>query len=112
MQVGGHAEPGERDPWLVACREAREETGLEDLRGLTPALERQPVHIVIVPVPAHGDDQAHEHADIRYALRTTEPDLAMAESADAGVRWLDIFDAEVTLRKKTSVSICAESRSS
>jgi 8-oxo-dGTP pyrophosphatase MutT (NUDIX family) len=28
MQVGGHGDPGEHDPWQVALREAREETGL------------------------------------------------------------------------------------
>ena len=32
MQVGGHFDAGETDPWLVAVREAGEETGLPDLR--------------------------------------------------------------------------------
>src|SRR3981081_2815770 len=30
-RVGGHADPGETDPFLVALREAQEETGLRDL---------------------------------------------------------------------------------
>src|SRR5215470_15907145 len=31
LQVGGHADPGETDPFGIALREAREETGLTDL---------------------------------------------------------------------------------
>src|SRR5688572_15681280 len=64
LQVGGHGDPGETDPWSVALREAREETGLDDLTPLTPGLERRPVQIVIVPVPARGTEPAHEHADV------------------------------------------------
>ena len=32
LQVGGHGDPGEGDPLAIALREAREETGLPDLR--------------------------------------------------------------------------------
>src|SRR5689334_3896716 len=31
LQVGGHADPGESDPFHIAAREAQEETGLTDL---------------------------------------------------------------------------------
>src|SRR5713226_3419943 len=31
LQVGGHADPGETTPFLIALREAHEETGLSDL---------------------------------------------------------------------------------
>src|SRR6267378_2294774 len=61
IQVGGHASAAERDPWLVACREAREETGLLDLVALDPSWEARPVQVVIVQVRAHGEEPAHEH---------------------------------------------------
>jgi 8-oxo-dGTP pyrophosphatase MutT (NUDIX family) len=93
LQVGGHGDPGECDPWEIALREAREETGLDDLAPLTPELARQPVQIVIVPVPAGGDQAAHEHADIRYVLATNSPERSRAESPDAAVRWLEFDEA-------------------
>jgi 8-oxo-dGTP pyrophosphatase MutT (NUDIX family) len=97
MQVGGHGDPGELDPWLVALREAGEESGLDDLGALTPALERVPVQIVVVPVPAGRDEPAHEHIDIRYVFGTGHPDHVRAESPDAAVRWLDFADARAQI---------------
>jgi hypothetical protein len=49
-------------PLAVALREGREETGLPDLAPLVP----DPLHVVIVPVPARGAEPAHEHADIKW----------------------------------------------
>jgi 8-oxo-dGTP pyrophosphatase MutT (NUDIX family) len=97
MQVGGHADPGETDPWLIARREAGEETGLDDLAPLAPELERMPVQIVIVPVPAGRGEPAHEHADIRYVLATTEPERSQAEAPDATVRWVDFDEARAEI---------------
>ena len=75
LQVGGHADPGEVDPFHVALREAREETALTDLR---PWPDPEPVvlHLVVVPVPAAAGEPAHEHADLRYLLATEHPDEA------------------------------------
>jgi 8-oxo-dGTP pyrophosphatase MutT (NUDIX family) len=97
MQVGGHGDPGETDPWAIALREAREETGLDDLAPLTPALERRPVQIVVVSVPAGGAEPAHEHADIRYVLATAAPERARAESSEAAVRWLGFDEARAEM---------------
>jgi 8-oxo-dGTP pyrophosphatase MutT (NUDIX family) len=90
MQVGGHFDAGESDPWLVALREAREETGLTDLHAPSAADAEQPVQIVIVPVPAWRGDPAHEHADFRYLLVTENPDETVAESSTAPLRWVDL----------------------
>jgi 8-oxo-dGTP pyrophosphatase MutT (NUDIX family) len=90
LQVGGHFDEGEHDPWDVACREAAEETGLTDLGPLRPDYERLPVQIVIVPVPESPKEPAHEHADIRYALATQRPDDAARESPDAPLRWVPV----------------------
>jgi 8-oxo-dGTP pyrophosphatase MutT (NUDIX family) len=89
LQVGGHFDPGETDPLVVALREAREETGLDDLRPLTT----EPLQVVIVPVPARGDEPPHEHADVRYVFATDRPDDARPESPDAPLRWVSLDDA-------------------
>jgi len=105
MQVGGHGDPGETDPWSIAMREAREETGLDDLGPLTPAVERVPVQIVVVPVPAGRGEPAHEHADIRYGFRTAHPDRAHAESPDAAVRWMDFAAARDEISEPNLVEL-------
>ncbi|MBO0826516.1 MAG: NUDIX domain-containing protein [Streptosporangiales bacterium] len=90
LHVGGHGEPGETDPMAVAMREAHEETGLADLEPLPDA---GVVHVAVVPVPADGDDPAHEHADLRFVLTTAQPDAAVAERPEAPLRWLSVPDA-------------------
>ena len=90
MQVGGHFDAGEADPWIVALREAREETGLTDLRAAKKEDTARPLQIVIVPVPAHGNEPAHEHADFRYLLVTDTPAAVVAESSAAELRWVDL----------------------
>ncbi|WP_037062747.1 NUDIX hydrolase [Pseudonocardia acaciae] len=90
LQVGGHADPGESDPIEITLREGREETGLPDLAPWpTPDL----LHLVIVPVPAKGDEPDHEHADLRFVLTTADPDAARPEHPDAPLRWLSLPEA-------------------
>src|SRR5215469_9049211 len=90
LQVGGHADPGERDPLAVAMREAVEETGLTDLKPWPTDNLR---HAVIVSVPAGKGEPAHEHADLRFVLSTSEPETIVAESENAPLRWLSMSDA-------------------
>src|SRR5215468_12347810 len=70
LQVGGHADTGERDALMIALREAAEETGLKDLTPWPDAVLRQ---VVIVPVPAGSHEPEHEHADLRFVFATTSP---------------------------------------
>jgi len=88
LQVGGHGDPGEHDPVAIALREAREETGLLDLRLISDL-----IHLVIVPVPAGGGEPAHEHADLRYVLVTDEPEAARPEDPRSPLRWLGLDEA-------------------
>ena len=93
LQVGGHGDPGEDDPFEVALREAEEETGLGDLVAWPDTHGRQPVHLVVVPVPAGKGEPAHEHADIRYVLATEHPEAARPETPSAPMRWLTLREA-------------------
>ncbi|MGH3728268.1 MAG: NUDIX hydrolase [Micromonosporaceae bacterium] len=98
LQVGGHGDPGETDPLVVARREGREETGLDDLvpwppNGSAATMGHPILHLVIVPVPPARGEPAHEHADIRYLLATESPESARPEGPAAELRWLSIEDA-------------------
>jgi 8-oxo-dGTP pyrophosphatase MutT (NUDIX family) len=90
LQVGGHGDPGESDPLAVALREGHEETGLGDLRAWP---DGRIVHVVVVPVPAGKGEPAHEHADVRFVLRTGQPDSATPDSEGAALRWLTLDEA-------------------
>ncbi len=90
LQVGGHAGPGEDGPFLIALREAREETGLTDLAAWP---EKKVLQVAVVPVPAGKGEPEHEHGDIRYGLSTSQPDGIVAETTSAELVWLTIEDA-------------------
>ncbi len=84
LQLGGHAEPGEADPYATALREATEESGLFDLSPFPgPVI----CHVVVVPVQGREDEPAHEHVDVRYLLTTGSPAAIRPESPLAPLRW-------------------------
>jgi 8-oxo-dGTP pyrophosphatase MutT (NUDIX family) len=92
LQVGGHADPGEHDPWLIARREAEEETAAVGLRpwpGPAPALAQ----VAVVDVNAVAEEPAHKHGDLRYLLITDDPASVPPEQEGVPLRWLTIADA-------------------
>jgi 8-oxo-dGTP pyrophosphatase MutT (NUDIX family) len=93
LQVGGHADPGEADPFEIALREGREETGLSDLANWPDPARPEVIQVVIVPVPAGKGESAHQHADVRYVLSTNKPDAATPETPSARLAWLDVQQA-------------------
>jgi 8-oxo-dGTP pyrophosphatase MutT (NUDIX family) len=92
LQVGGHGDPGESDPWAIALREAEEETGLGDLRPW-PGPEPRLFQVSVVPVVAAKGEPAHEHADLRYLIATDRPDDVAPEVEGVPLRWCSIDEA-------------------
>ncbi len=70
LQVGGHVDPGEEDPFQTANREAQEETGLTDLEPWPDPQRPELLQAVVVPVPAGKGEPPHHHADLRFVLAT------------------------------------------
>ncbi len=86
VQPGGHAEPGESDPLLVATREAEEELGLS-LAGAKVELFDLDVHR-IAPRDAAP---SHLHFDFRAlaVLPQRADELVLAPATDAAeARWM------------------------
>jgi 8-oxo-dGTP pyrophosphatase MutT (NUDIX family) len=90
LQVGGHGDPGERDPLSIALREAAEETGLTDL---VPWPDAALLHAVVCRVPASAAEPEHEHADLRYLLATGQPEAVRPENEQSPLRWLSLDEA-------------------
>ena len=89
LQMGGHDE-GESDPAATALREGREESGLDDLVLLSPAILDLDVH----PIPPGKGEPAHAHFDVRYAAVTRRPSGARADAAESlGLAWLPLPEA-------------------
>lgn len=85
LQVGGHSEPDEHDPLLTALREAREESGLADLRAASP----RPLDVDIHVIPGRGAVAAHDHLDVRYHLSTRDPGAIIVSAESHALRWCD-----------------------
>jgi 8-oxo-dGTP pyrophosphatase MutT (NUDIX family) len=86
LQPGGHAEAGESAGEEIALREAREETGIENLSVFSAA--PRPLDVDVHAIPAHGSDPAHLHLDLRYLVIAPE-DAALLRSPNEtnSLRW-------------------------
>lgn len=82
VQPGGHADPGESDPCLVAAREAEEELGIS-LGGALPELFDLDVH----RIAPRGEAPTHLHFDFRSLVVVPVCELAPATDA-AEARWM------------------------
>jgi 8-oxo-dGTP pyrophosphatase MutT (NUDIX family) len=84
LQPGGHAD-GDRDLARVALTEAREETGLPDLR-VEPLIFDIDRHLI----PARGDVPAHWHHDVRFVVRAGEIEAYVVSEESHDLAWRGI----------------------
>ncbi len=93
LQPGGHGDPGETTGEAVALREALEETGLAGL-ALHPIAPR-PLDVDVHAIPAHGNDPAHEHLDLRYLVIAPDA-VAARHNPDESheIRWFTWAELE------------------
>jgi 8-oxo-dGTP pyrophosphatase MutT (NUDIX family) len=86
LQMGGHLESGDASLLDAALREAREESGLANVRPLAAAIFDLDVHLI----PERKNEPAHFHYDVRFLLEAdpAEPLVVSAESRD--VAWVPL----------------------
>ncbi len=93
LQVGGHL-ARDTDISQAALREAREETGLPDLRFHPSQNPPLLVDIDVHTIPESADQPVHLHLDFRYMLATSQPQaLTPAEGESTRFLWLSFAEA-------------------
>jgi len=88
--TGGHAD-GDGDFLKVAIKEAKEETGLLNVK----AIDNKIISIDILPVWGHVKRgkyvSSHLHLNVTYALQASEDEtLIINEMENSGVKWIGI----------------------
>lgn len=97
VQLGGHVE-GDPDMLSASWREAREESGLQDLQLLVPHIFDVDIHAI----PARKDEPEHFHYDIRYAFQADRQALLTVSSESRDLAWVALDEIE-TLTTEESV---------
>jgi 8-oxo-dGTP pyrophosphatase MutT (NUDIX family) len=88
--TGGHAD-GDEDLLHVAIKEAKEETGVENIRAVTPEILSLDILEVIGHFKRGKYVSAHLHLSIAYLLEADEAEeLKVKEDENSGVKWLPI----------------------
>ena len=97
LQPGGHAD-GDADLARVALREAREETGVVDLR-----VEGGIFDIDRHRIPARAHEPEHWHYDVRYVVRAHGPEQFAPNAESRALAWRPV--AEVALDSGLDASL-------
>lgn len=91
--TGGHAD-GETDLLAVALKEAREETGLDDVKAVLDDI----FSIEIITVDGHEKKgkyvPSHLHLNVTYLLQADESDvIRIKPDENSGVKWFELEKA-------------------
>jgi 8-oxo-dGTP pyrophosphatase MutT (NUDIX family) len=98
LQMGGHVE-GDETTSMAALREAREESGLEDLSLLTGGILDLDVH----GIPAGKGEPDHHHFDVRYLARTATPEAVRLDAAESNeLAWVTLERARELMNAEES----------
>ena len=89
VQLGGHVED-DADMLSASWREAREESGLQDLRLLTPHIFDVDIHTI----PARKDEPGHFHYDIRYAFQADRHAQLTVSNESRQLAWVALNEIQ------------------
>lgn len=89
LQLGGHVED-DQHILAAALREAREESGLNDIHTVTEAIFDVDVHLI----PARKQEAAHYHYDIRFLFQAHRDDRLTISDESLDLRWFSIAELQ------------------
>jgi 8-oxo-dGTP pyrophosphatase MutT (NUDIX family) len=101
LQLGGHCD-GDADPFVVALREAREESGMEEFSEASGEAVPLPLDMDIHRIPARSTEPAHDHLDLRYLLIAAPGQSIVVSEESHDLRWVSRSAIE-TLTDEESV---------
>ena len=93
LQLGGHCD-GDSDVAAVALREAREESGLADLRFAYASDAPVPVDLDVHAIPGRGADPAHDHHDVRFVLIAAPGQTLSISDESHALEWFAMDELE------------------
>jgi 8-oxo-dGTP pyrophosphatase MutT (NUDIX family) len=98
LQMGGHVE-SEETVLQAALREGAEESGLRDLQMMSHGVFDIDVH----EIPAAKGEPEHLHFDIRYVVRTSQPESIMIDRAESNeLAWFELDRAILQMNEAAS----------
>jgi len=97
LQPGGHAD-GNTDIFLVAHREAEEETGIQGLVSNEEIFDVD-VHMI----PANTKEAAHYHYDSRYLFRASADALLHSSHESHDVQWISADSIKKYIGNEASI---------
>lgn len=78
LQLGGHAD-GDPDVLRVALKEAEEESGIKNIKAMSPDIFDIDIHLI----SEHKNTPAHYHYDIRFVLESSSTDFLVSDESHA-----------------------------
>lgn len=97
FQLGGHAD-GEADLQKVAIKEAKEESGLQELNFISRHIFDVDIH----EIPARRTESAHLHYDIRFLLEGNKEAPLVINHESKALAWVPIEEV-IRLNKSESI---------
>lgn len=103
LQLGGHAD-GETNIRHVAMKEAKEESGLQGIELVSPAIFDIDIHTI----PARKNEPEHLHYDIRYLFTADDQETLITNRESNELAWLTAQEIRLKCKGNTSINRMVE----